>query len=56
MVSIKLENLELWQELNEYDLKVIKGGDNQLVSTEEWTVESWRRYLCAMTMTGWQYC
>ncbi len=29
MASMKLEDLELWQELNEHELEVIQGGDDK---------------------------
>ena len=33
MASIKLENLEMWQDLNEHELEVIRGGDDKSASS-----------------------
>lgn len=52
MASMKLENLELWQELNEYELKVIQGGNGNKklllsdVNTEGWSIASLLRLDC----------
>ena len=35
MASMKLEDLELWQELNEHELEVVHGGDSKSVSRKE---------------------
>lgn len=68
MASIKLENLEMWQDLNEHELEVIRGGDDKSASSnnqgnvpvtiqiKDWSIESKRRLYCALVSRLWHFC